>query len=669
MAFPVLIVTPQAEFGESICAGMDAVMFDSFSTSDFTEAVRYARKNDCPVAILDVEREDVELSVMDIGFALRQVRPNLRFVLVAGAGLNADADSLSPAATLTKPLSMPDLNQLLETLLLSSPGKPKGSALKQMFISAETPVELSGPVWLKDVSKAAQHLTRLTLESSAQAALITLHKELWAYAGQLSREAAQELTDSLQHYWDAQGESDLLRFVRLRSTDAQHMLYARKLADNMLLALVFDAETPFSTIRSQANRLIKNLSETSSAIGVSTSSQKITPTVTGTVPSQPEASFEPPAPNLSSVLKPETEVFNTKDEVATPELAASNDKMAKLAAPANTDVYSDEDDDDGDDLPPISKLIGDVPPPIPPALVAAVYRPATVVPVEMRHNTGVNEAPTTPLASLNALRSEVDADIRPMPENQYSRESSPSIQRGLVTNPGQKEQPLPVVSNEQVEKLHPVADKPAMDETMASSANIARLMLPMQNRENLAETRVSKIRDDVQETRKQEVKDSPSVAETRPQSSGESSSEKSHRILLEPPSPSLVDLGYAFVLIPRFDTHHLVGDAAGRLNEWVPNLCLAFAWRLEYISVRPDYLQWIVRVPPNTSAGYVTRVIRQQTSNRLFAEFPRFRADNPSDDFWAPGSMIIGSTEPPPHYLVRDFIRRSRGMQGLGPNG
>ena len=75
---------------------------------------------------------------------------------------------------------------------------------------------------------------------------------------------ADELTDSIQKYWDAEGESDLLRFVRLKSTEAQHMLYVRKLSENMNLALVFDAETPFSTIRSQAGKLVKNLFDSSS---------------------------------------------------------------------------------------------------------------------------------------------------------------------------------------------------------------------------------------------------------------------------------------------------------------------------------------------------------------------------------------------------------------------
>src|SRR5215212_2692090 len=40
------------------------------------------------------------------------------------------------------------------------------------------------------------------------------------------------------------------------------MLYATRIADDVVLALVFDAETPFSTIRTQAGQLAHSLSIT-----------------------------------------------------------------------------------------------------------------------------------------------------------------------------------------------------------------------------------------------------------------------------------------------------------------------------------------------------------------------------------------------------------------------
>jgi REP element-mobilizing transposase RayT len=430
--------------------------------------------------------------------------------------------------------------------------------------------ETANLMWLKDVSRAAQHLTQLTLESSAQAALITREDELWAYAGQLSREAAQELGQSIQRYWNKESESDLLRFVRLEATEAQHMLYARKLSSSMILALVFDAETPFSTIRAQAGKLVRTLAE----------------------------------PHLEDLLAAQV--------VVKPQAVQSESAVLPPAASNNYDEEAIPSD-----LPPISELLGDVPPPNP---VRQAPAPKTQLPWEQP------KVPTTP-----------------------------SVAEPLTPAPIATVQP----AMQQMDTASPTAD---MAETRLSSGLLA------------AETRVSpvKIPSELQETRRQnldleEIQEDPqSYIETRAQSATtESVTQAAHRILLEPASPALVNLTYACLLIPRFDTHHLVGDPAERLTEWVPQLCIAFGWRLEHLSVRPDYLQWVVRVPPSTAPGYIMRIVRQQTSDRLFGEFTRYKKENPSGDFWAPGYLIMGSSQPHPQKLVRDFVRQTRQRQGL----
>jgi REP element-mobilizing transposase RayT len=136
-------------------------------------------------------------------------------------------------------------------------------------------------------------------------------------------------------------------------------------------------------------------------------------------------------------------------------------------------------------------------------------------------------------------------------------------------------------------------------------------------------------------------------------------------MILEPVSPSVYNLTYACLLIPRFPEHLLAGDLAERMREWVPQLCIAFGWRIERLSVHPDYLQWIVNVPPSSSPGYLMRIVRQHTSEKIFEEFPRFHKENPSNDFWAPGYLIMGGTQTPPAQLIREFIDQTRERQGI----
>ena len=71
--------------------------------------------------------------------------------------------------------------------------------------------------------------------------MITRGKDLWAYAGGLSQEAANEVVRIVTRNWDDQGGGDLLRFARLETTHAEHMLYASALAEGAILALIFEA--------------------------------------------------------------------------------------------------------------------------------------------------------------------------------------------------------------------------------------------------------------------------------------------------------------------------------------------------------------------------------------------------------------------------------------------
>ena len=120
------------------------------------------------------------------------------------------------------------------------------------------------------------------------------------------------------------------------------------------------------------------------------------------------------------------------------------------------------------------------------------------------------------------------------------------------------------------------------------------------------------------------------------------------RITLEPVHAGVYHLTYACLLLPRFAADFLTGDVADKLSEWMPIICVAFGWRLEFLAVRPEYLQWVANVPPATSPGYVMRIMRQQTSQKLFSAFPSLKKDNPSGDFWAPGYLIMGGTQPHP---------------------
>jgi len=143
--------------------------------------------------------------------------------------------------------------------------------------------------------------------------------------------------------------------------------------------------------------------------------------------------------------------------------------------------------------------------------------------------------------------------------------------------------------------------------------------------------------------------------------------EAARKLVLEPTSAGLYHLTYACLLAPRFSSHYLTGDVSECIDEWLPTICIAFGWRLEFLAIRPEYLQWVVNVPPNTSPGYLMKTVRHQTSEKIFSDFPQYMTENPSGDFWAPGYLIMGGSQPHPPQLVRDYIRQIRQRQGQEP--
>lgn len=542
----LLVVTPQTSFGNMLRSSLEETgQFRVYIAGDEPTALIQLKSEDCELAFLDVDL-GME-AALEIGRALRTVRADVGLVIVSDEDLPPALDPLRPWTLLRKPFYLPELMNMLG-------GTPAEEMPEPIF---ELPPDISAPetpnlLWLQDVNKAAQRLTRLTLESSAQAALITRGKKLWAYAGGLSQETAAELAHIVSRNWDEQKGGDLLRFARLETTRAEHMLYATTLADGVVLALVFDAETPFSAIRSQANSLARLLS------------------VERTGPVPPFVAEPAPRSRASEPLP------------------------------------SDETELDG---PSISDILSDIPTPIPVPVPASRASLRMDAPVESRpeakpktkNPSALETRPSTPLAETHVI----------------SRESSPPVRlRDLVT-----------------------------DETVKHEV------------EELDVTAPSKMKRPLTPVRPPQPGE---LDETRPHSI----TEVAGRVILEPASPALYNLNYACLLVPRFSSHYLTGDIAAHLSDWLPNICIAFGWRLEFQAVRPEYLQWVVSVPPNTSPGYLMRIMRQQTSERIFSDFPRLKKENPSGDFWAPGYLIMGGTQPHPQQLVKDYIRQTRQRQG-----
>jgi REP element-mobilizing transposase RayT len=137
-------------------------------------------------------------------------------------------------------------------------------------------------------------------------------------------------------------------------------------------------------------------------------------------------------------------------------------------------------------------------------------------------------------------------------------------------------------------------------------------------------------------------------------------------VLLEPLNRRDYDLSYACLLIPRADSHLLTGKVTEFLHTTIRQICGLFGWRLDFIQIRPEYLQWVVSAPAATPPSRCIRMIREQTSKGILDRFHEFRDKSPHQDFWAPGYLVLVGPAPHPAEVISEFILLTRQQQALG---
>jgi DNA-binding response OmpR family regulator/REP element-mobilizing transposase RayT len=264
MAVPILIATASPGFGELIRKTLeDAGSYQPYLATGRSEVIQHVQRPDLVLAILDSNLDDFPLQEMVK--ALRAAHPDIKLIAIPPreASQQKAMRVLQVDGYLNKPFYLPDLLSIINNALQGISRESTSPISKRKPEQPEKAQIESG--WQYDVSRAAQHLTRLSFEVSAQAALLIRDGQLWAYSGQLPQEAARELAqfviqDREQNQPFNTSSGDLARFIKLETTGDEIMLYAMHLDEEMILALAFDALTPFSRIRAQAGRLARALS-------------------------------------------------------------------------------------------------------------------------------------------------------------------------------------------------------------------------------------------------------------------------------------------------------------------------------------------------------------------------------------------------------------------------
>ena len=329
-----VVFTPQAGLGELLRESLASRGVEATVLSEIPVEATPAEEAPA-LLVVDGDVAPPE-QVLACANAFRQRNADLRVVLLAPEATVPPAlTALAPDLTLPKPFYLPDFLAAVAGWFGEAaplPAAPPARALPPR------------PPWLSDVAMAAQYLTRLSLETAAQAAaLVTTDGQLWAYAGELPQPAAEELARLAAHYWEAGEGVDFVRFLRLEAVQQDYLLYATGVTADLVLAMLFDVRVPFSRIRAQAGHLAEALT------------RDRPPGETET----PASSEAPPARHLQPPPLPEDALPLPDEPLVAAPPAESTVVPAAESAPAEAV---------GGDLPPeaYEPLFDEVPPPEPP---------------------------------------------------------------------------------------------------------------------------------------------------------------------------------------------------------------------------------------------------------------------------------------------------------------
>jgi REP element-mobilizing transposase RayT len=161
----------------------------------------------------------------------------------------ADTTQESEGLTLDKLADESDEDVLEETEWAEPPGTVSEQITEDVTI---VDADYDDP----QIAQMAVNLTQMSLESTAEATVLSKGNMLVAYAGPLSDADIDALSDKIADGWKDIGESNSrVRYVTLPSNGLDYMVYSRRTHEDFILSMVFASKTPLSVIREQGKRI------------------------------------------------------------------------------------------------------------------------------------------------------------------------------------------------------------------------------------------------------------------------------------------------------------------------------------------------------------------------------------------------------------------------------
>lgn len=629
MTVSILVATPFAAFGELLRISLeDNGQYQVRLVSSGKETSWAAEKGSYQLAILDAAISDV--AFVPLCKELLEKQKGIRLVIIPPENdpNHPMLGGLIPHGYINRPFYLPDLVETIARLINDRDHELPNSdqSISQL------------PSWLQDPLLVQSYLEQELAATQALSGMIGIcepdaRPALKVSSGLLNEPAIHELSDIVFRYWNRDEKTDLMRFIRLTADKQDYLVYATQMVGDLILILVYATTSPLSQIRPQAKKLANTLSTLPPKQIKYPDAVQTFPFSINTL--EPIAEVSPP--NIKTEDLPGQNGFSARKDSLVEEnrnnhfggeMEKPREQVEERDTEARTAQYPAG-------LEPETQRLDD-----------------SQILNRIQSGFSPNQAPSSPetensseerFPDLAALLGPIPTPD-PEPFHNITAEIIPSVPANPTPTNGSILNDSPesfVVAGSRADNTFTPDNSIFVEPSTREMDGFS--LFPQINPLLENEPAI----DPLEDTRPHIVASLSSLGQ------------------LEPASPALSQLNYTCVLLPRLPQHFLSGELADLLSQWIHQICLAFGWRLEAISLRPDYLQWTVQVAPTISPGNVVRIIRQRTSGHIFSTFPQFEIENPSGDFWAVGYLIVSGNQPPSIQLLREYISQTRKRQGL----
>jgi len=103
-----------------------------------------------------------------------------------------------------------------------------------------------------------------------------------------------------------------------------------------------------------------------------------------------------------------------------------------------------------------------------------------------------------------------------------------------------------------------------------------------------------------------------------------------------------------------------MGEVARRLEGLIREICAAWDWDVEALTVQGDHVHLLVRCTPRDAPARVMNVIKSNTARELYAEFSQLRKSHWGGKLWADGYYVGSAGEHVTSDLIKQYIEYQR---------